>query len=125
MSSCRAFQRKIQIQTLKTYYFTLTHDCRIGSPGKAGEGCRARLHTTVGCSHGDGRRKYDSKRPSSHVQAYVKVQSVNITSIHCLYVCIVHYHVNSGQISNAVCGSDPPPTSCFLLLPTSFSFSLF
>ncbi len=33
-----------------------------------------------------------------------------------MYVYIVHYHVNSGQMSNAVCGSDPPP-------PLTLSFS--
>ncbi len=86
-SHCRDFQRKIKIQTLKTHYFTLTHDCRICLPEKAGERCRARLHTTVGCSHGDGRRKYDSKRPSSHAQAYVKLQSFNIT-LYALYICM-------------------------------------
>lgn len=30
-----------------------------------------------------------------------------------MYVSVVHYHVNSGQMSNAACGSDPPPTSHF------------
>lgn len=30
-----------------------------------------------------------------------------------MYVSVVHYHVDSGQMSNAACGSDPPPTSHF------------
>lgn len=103
MSRCAAFQRHIKIQTLKTHYFTLTYDCRICSPGKAGERRRARLHTTVGCSHGDERRKYDSKRFSSHAEAYVKLQSFNIAYLNTvnMYVNVVYYHVNSGQMPSA------------------------
>lgn len=96
-------KKTLKIKTPKTHYFTLTHNCRIGLPGKARERCRARLHTTVGCSHGDGRRKYDSKRPSSHAQAYVKLQSFNITyTLNIgLCVCVVRYHVNS--VPNVKC----------------------
>lgn len=115
MSRCAAFQRRIKIQTLKTHYFTLTYDCRICSPGKAGERRSARLHTTVGCSHGDERRKYDSKRFSSHAEAYVKLQSFNIAYLYtvCMYVNVVNFHVNRGEMSNAACVSDPPPTFHF------------
>lgn len=66
---------------MKTHYFTLTHDFRIGLPEKARKRYRERLHTTVGCSHGDMRRKYDSKRPSSHAQAYVKQKPINIPGV--------------------------------------------
>lgn len=135
MSRCVAFQRRIKIQTLKTHQFTLTYDCRICSPGKAGERRRARLHTTVGCSHGDERRKYDSKRFSSHAEAYVKLQSFNIAYSYTvyMYVNVVYDHVNSGQMSSAACVSDPPPTLhfpspnipfflfLFLAFPSSFS----
>lgn len=115
MRCCAVFQRHKKIQTLKTHYFTLTYDCRICSPGKAGERRRARLHTTVGCSHGDERRKYDSKRFSSHAEAYVKLQSFNIAYLYTvyMYVNVVYYHVNTGQMSSTACVSDSPPTFHF------------
>lgn len=121
MSHRGAFQRSIKIQTLKTHYFTLTYDCGIGSPGKAGERRRARLHTTVGCSHGDERRKYDSKRSSSHAEAYVKLQSFNITYIytHCIYVCECS-SLSCRQWSNVKCSLWLRPTT-HLSLSLSFS----
>lgn len=50
--------------------FPLTYGCGLGAEESNGERSRVRLHTTVGCSHGDERRKKDSKRSTTH--AYVK-----------------------------------------------------
>lgn len=117
------FERKMETQTQKTHYFTLTHGCRIGLPEKAGERWRVRLHTTVGCSHGDERRKHDSKRTSSHAQAYVKLQSLNLTQSwkhHCINMCMckIQYHISSGQMINEAYLLFYPPS--FFLFPSLF-----
>jgi len=90
-----------------------------------------RLHTTVGCSHGDERRKYDSKRASSHAQAYVKLQSLSISVESCSHdnvytgsmcVCVIHYRLNGGHNSNTVCASHILLFSSLLVPAFSFHF---
>lgn len=77
-----------QIQTLRTYHFTLTSNCGVDSPGKAEEWRRSRLRINVGCNHGDERCKYDSMWPSSYAEAYVKLQFL-------LYSCMDRIYSHS------------------------------
>lgn len=45
------------IAALQRRCFPLTYGCGLGAEESSGERRSARLHTTVGCSHGDERRK--------------------------------------------------------------------